>query len=358
VEWIDDGRALLALAHEDGGQSLSRLDVARGERALLLASQCGIAEPFWPRFSRAEDGSLGVVREDLTTPREVWVGRPTGGTYEWSPLTSLNASASELTYGEVDVVRWSAADGTPIHGWLIRPPQATTDRPAPLITWVHGGPTSVYGARYYGNNVVGLLAARGFAVFLPNPRGSVGWGRAFAEANVGDLGGKDFGDILAGVDHLVNAGVADAHRLGIGGWSYGGFMTAWAITQTTRFRAAVVGAGIASWRSFHGVSHLTAWDAIHLAADPYEIGGGFDRFSPMTYIKQARTPTLIVHGQNDRDVPVEQSYELYRALKDLGVETKLVVFPREGHGFNEQSHVLDLNRRIGEWFEQKLGTGG
>jgi dipeptidyl aminopeptidase/acylaminoacyl peptidase len=359
VEWIDHGRALLALAHEDGGQSLWRLDVTRGERGLLWSDQCGVAEPFWPRFSCATDGTLAVARESLTSPREVWIARPTGETYEWRALTSLNASASQLTYGDVEVVRWRAADGMVMHGWLIRPPGTPSDRPAPLVTWVHGGPTSVYNARYYGNGTVGYLAARGFVVFLPNPRGSVGWGRAFAEANVGDLGGKDFGDIQAGIDHLVKTGIVDEGRLGIGGWSYGGFMTAWAITQSTRFRAAVVGAGIASWRSFHGVSHLTAWDAIHLAADPYQIGGPFDRFSPMTYIKQVQTPTLIVHGQNDRDVPVEQAYELYRALKDLGVETKLVVFPREGHGFNEQNHVLDLNRRIVEWFETRvLGTGG
>jgi dipeptidyl aminopeptidase/acylaminoacyl peptidase len=180
---------------------------------------------------------------------------------------------------------------------LIRPVGYVAGRAYPLITWFHGGPTSVYNARFYGNHTVGLLAATGFAVFLPNPRGSVGWGRAFAEANVGDLGGKDFGDILAGIDHLVEQGIANPDRLGVGGWSYGGFMTAWAITQTSRFKAAVAGAGIASWRSFHGVSHLTAWDAIHLAADPYELDGAFD------------------------------------------------------HGFNEQSHVLDLNRRIIEWYE-------
>src|SRR5206468_9790624 len=133
---------------------------------------------------------------------------------------------------------------------------------------------------------------------------------------------------LAGVDHLVASGLADPDRLGIGGWSYGGFMTAWAITQTDRFKAAVVGAGIGNWLSFHGSSHLCAWDAIQYDADPYERRGRFDHFSPITHVKQVRTPTLIVHGENDRDVPVSQGHELHRALKDLGVATRLVVYPR------------------------------
>jgi dipeptidyl aminopeptidase/acylaminoacyl peptidase len=131
-------------------------------------------------------------------------------------------------------------------------------------------------------------------------------------------------------------------------------MTAWAVTQTTRFKAAVMGAGIASWRSFHGYSHLADWDASHFAADPYERDGVYDKFSPIAHVKRVRTPTLIVHGEVDRDVPVSQGYEFFRALKDLGVETQLVVYPREGHGFAEKNHVLDLARRTVEWFAGHL----
>ncbi len=354
VEWSSDGTTLLVLAHADGGIGLLEVDPVSGEHRNLRVGPFGVAESSWPRFSRARDGTLAVAREDPTSPREVWIARPGSGGDEWQQLTRLNAHAADLAVGAVESIRWEAPDGLAIQGFLILPVGYEPGRRYPTVTWVHGGPTSAYNARFYGTSSPGLLAAHGFAVFLPNPRGSLGWGRAFAEANVGDMGGKDWEDILAGLDYLVTTGVADPDRLGIGGWSYGGFMTAWAVTQTSRFKAAVMGAGIAAWRSFHGSSHLSAWDALHYAADPYEIGGLFDRFSPITYVKAVRTPTLIVHGENDRDVPVSQGYEFFRALKDLGVETQLVIYPREGHGFVEKNHVLDLNRRIVGWYEAHL----
>ena len=200
-----------------------------------------------------------------------------------------------------------------------------------------------------------LLATQGIVVFLPNPRGSTGWGLEFAESNIGDMGGKDWEDIQLGVDHCIAEERADPDRLGIAGWSYGGFMTAWAVTQTERFKAAMMGAGIADWRSFHGRSYLCDWDAIHYGdADPWDLDGTFKKFSPITYVKNAKTPTLIMHGAEDGDVPVEQSFLFYRALQDLGVESELVVYPREPHGLQERNHMLDLNKRITEWFVKHL----
>jgi dipeptidyl aminopeptidase/acylaminoacyl peptidase len=219
----------------------------------------------------------------------------------------------------------------------------------------HGGPTSLYANGFSSPRDWGQhLAARGIAVLLPNFRGSTGWGIEFAEANVGDMGGKDFQDVMTGVDAMIARGLADPRRLGIGGWSYGGFMTAWAITQTDRFKAAVVGAGIANWLSFHGNSHLNTWDAIHYGASPYERDGVFQKFSAMNYVSRVRTPTLILHGELDRDVPPEQGYQLYRALKDHQVETQFVLYPREEHNISETKHVHDLLRRVLDWFENHL----
>jgi dipeptidyl aminopeptidase/acylaminoacyl peptidase len=354
AEWSADGQSLLACAAEDAGTALYQIDVASGRRRQIWSASVGIAEASGPRFSRARDGSLAVVREDTAHPREVWFGQWSGETVEWRQLTSLNARSADFALPEVESIRWRAPDGWELQGFLLRPLGYEAGRRYPLVTWVHGGPTGVYNARFFASERIGLLASNGIAVFLPNPRGSTGWGRAFAEANVGDMGGEDLGDILAGIDSLVERGVADADRLGIGGWSYGGFMTAWSVTQTTRFKAALMGAGITSWRSFHGSSHLADWDAIHYAADPYERGGTFDKFSPINFIKNVKTPTLIVHGERDRDVPVSQGYEFYRALKDLGIETRFVIYPREGHGFSEKNHVLDLAQRTIDWFKAKL----
>ena len=225
-----------------------------------------------------------------------------------------------------------------------------------MVTVVHGGPTGAYTKGYYADHGwAQLLAAQGVAVFLPNPRGSTGWGLEFAESNLGDMGGKDWEDIQRGIDYCIDQGIADPDRLGIAGWSYGGFMAAWAVTHTDRFRAAVMGAGISDWRSFHGKSYLSDWDVIYLGdGNPYDPDGVYRERSPITYVKRATTPTLILHGEADEDVPVEQSYMFYRALKDLGVETELVVYPREPHGPSERNHVLDVARRSTEWFVSRL----
>ena len=159
--------------------------------------------------------------------------------------------------------------------------------------------------------------------------------------------GEDFQDMLAGLDHLVETGIADPERLGICGWSYGGFTAAWAVTQTDRFKAAIMGAGIADWRAFHGRSYLHVWDAIHYDdSDPYDLDSAHAAFSPINFVKNVQTPTLILHGEQDWDVPVEQGYQFFRALKDQGVDTRLVVYPREPHGVEEYGHQLDIAKRV------------
>ena len=356
LEWLEDGEGLIAASHEWGEMALSEVRLDSGTQRRLWRGPTMLTEPNWPRFSRDPAGSIAVVREDGKHSRQVWLGRPSGDRLEWSRLTDFNEQAEELVLGSVESVRWEGADGWEMQGFLILPPHADSKVPCPLVTNVHGGPTFTYGHQYYADSrCFQQLAAQGIAVFLPNPRGSTGRGLAFAESNIGDMGGKDWEDIQTGIDALIDRGVADPERLGITGGSYGGYMTAWAVTRTDRFKAAVMLAGISDWRSFHGRSYLCDWDAIHYGgADPWDPDGVFRPRSPITHVKNVVTPTLILHGEEDLDVPVEQGYLFYRALKDLGVETELVVYPREPHSIREKAHVLDSNRRTVEWFTRHL----
>jgi len=199
-----------------------------------------------------------------------------------------------------------------------------------------------------------LFASAGYAVLRPNIRGSWGRGTTFANAVVGDMGGRDFQDVMHGVDALIERGLVDANRVAIAGWSYGGFMSAWAITQTTHFKAAIMGAGIADWHGFHALSNLSDWDIRFLQADPLDNPEVYRRWSPVTYANRVITPTLILHGENDQCVPVSGGYAFQRALQERGVPVELVVYPREGHDISEYSHALDIEERVIRWLEKYL----
>jgi dipeptidyl aminopeptidase/acylaminoacyl peptidase len=183
-------------------------------------------------------------------------------------------------------------------------------------------------------------------------RGSWGRGVAFADAVVGDMGGKDFQDVIYGVEYLVKQGIVDGNRVGIMGWSYGGYMTAWAVTQTNRFKAALMGAGISDWHNYHAQSSLRDSDLRFLAADPLENPEVYHKHSPITYAARVTTPTLILHGEKDEAVPVAQAYAFYQALRDRGVPVEFVVYPREGHGLRERDHVRDAEERLLRWFKR------
>ena len=355
MQWSPNGHELLAIGHDRGGTGLHRINVATGERTQIWWQQAAVAEAHWPRFSASRDGTLAVVLEDADHPRDVWMLRETSGKFAGQQLTQLHPQAGEIAIGDTSVVHWPGADGCEMQGLLIKPVGYQSGQRYPLVMWVHGGPTGISAARYYAAIFWNqLLAAAGYAVFLPNYRGSTGWGVEFAESNIGDMGGKDFADMLRGIDSLIESGIADPQRLGIAGWSYGGFTAAWAVSQTDRFRAAVMGAGISHWLSFHGKSSLADWDAIHYAESPYEPAGRFQKFSPLSHHENLNTPTLILHGAEDQDVPVEQSYLFYRALKDKSVPTELIVNPREDHAIKERPHQLDMSRRVLAWFRQYL----
>jgi dipeptidyl aminopeptidase/acylaminoacyl peptidase len=265
-------------------------------------------------------------------------------------LTSLNPDAPDpSTVGSWESWTWTAGDGLEIEGLLLRPREGS--EPLPLIVGVHGGPTGCWSWSYTPFGALGaLMAQEGYALFLPNPRGSAGRGQEFARANLGDMGGGDLQDILAGVDSLVEAGIADTNRVGITGGSYGGFMAAWAITQTDRFSCAVPLASVTDWRSFHHTTNIGRFDSLFLDADPFEVGGEYEVRSPVVQAKHCKTPTLLIHGKEDLCVPVSQAQEMYQALVEAGCETELVLYPREGHGLMERDHIEDAWTRMRDWF--------
>jgi dipeptidyl aminopeptidase/acylaminoacyl peptidase len=244
-----------------------------------------------------------------------------------------------------------------VQGWLLYPEKFDPKQRYPLVVNVHGGPASAVIPQWAGEySVTAALSRRGYFVFLPNPRGSFGQGEKFTRANVKDIGHGDLRDILAGVDEVLRTEPVDRDRLGIGGWSYGGYMTMWAVTQTDRFRAAVAGAGIANWQSYYGQNGIQQWVIPYFGSTVYDDPAIYARSSPITYIKRVKTPTLVLVGENDLECPLPQSQEFFRALKTLKVPTKLVVYSGEGHGVTRPEHRRDILRRWVEWFDDKLGS--
>jgi dipeptidyl aminopeptidase/acylaminoacyl peptidase len=269
------------------------------------------------------------------------------------PVTHLNPELASLCFAHAEPISWISNDGLRVCGLLFRPLDFQEGERCPLIVEVHGGPAWLWSDRFMGDwhDWVQLLAARGFALLLPNPRGSTGRGAAFTDMEVNDMGGMELIDIVTGVDHVVSMGFVDPERVGIGGWSHGGYLSSWAVTQTCRFKAAVVGAGVSNMLSDEGQNDIPGFNVEYfdetIISDPMT----FWLRSPMAHVQNVRTPTLILHGEKDDRVTQPQGQELYRALKRLGVEVEFVTYPREGHQIQERNHQLDLMNRVLRWFD-------
>ena len=273
---------------------------------------------------------------------------------EWTRITSFNdAIVAGTTFPDVRTIRWAADDGVEIEGLLMTPRGA--EGPLPTIVCVHGGPTWNWGAYFSDSepNAV-LLASAGYACLLPNPRGSVGRGHAFAQGVIGDGGGIDFRDIMAGVDRCVADGIADPERLGIAGLSYGGYMAGWAVGQTDRFAASVAMSVVSDYVSFHLTSEVWWYDHAILRGEWNDPTSQYAERSPVTHAHRCTTPTLIIQGAEDRCTPLAQAEELFRAIAEAGAETELVVYPREGHVPLERAHALDAIERTQAWFDRHL----
>jgi dipeptidyl aminopeptidase/acylaminoacyl peptidase len=350
LAWTPEGKIAFAEFIE-GDAGVATADPANGRIEPVWRGQEMVSAGLWgPNISLARDGkAFAIIRSSLSEPPEIWAG-PAG---YWRQVTHRN-SGIKPAWGEAKSIRWNN-DGHDIQGWLIYPRDFDPSRKYPLVVEVHGGPgAAVLSAWPESSDFAIALAGAGYFVLQPNPRGSFGQGEAFTRANVRDFGYGDFRDVLAGVDEALRVAPIDPNRLGLTGWSYGGYMTMWGVTQTNRFKAAMAGAGIANYLSYYGENKIDQWMIPFFGKSVYDDPEVYAKSSPITFIKKVKTPTLVIVGDSDGECPTPQSYEFWHALKTLGVETQLVVYEHEGHHFAKPDHQRDRTRRTVAWFDAHL----
>ncbi len=298
---------------------------------------------------------VGYVRQTPLEPTEVHISSLSS--FRPVRASNVNRDTPRHPLGKTEVITWKGDGGETIEGLLTYPVGYEPGRRYPLLLSIHGGPAGVFRTTYLatpGPYPLAVFASEGYAILRPNPRGSSGYGVKFRRANFKDWGGGDYKDLMAGVDKVIAMGVADSEKLGVMGWSYGGFMTSWIITQTARFKAASVGAGVTNLVSFTGTADIPSFLPDYFGGEPWE-KENFEVYrahSAMGFVQNVKTPTLIQHGEADVRVPISQGYELYNALKRRGVPTKMVVYPRTPHGPREPRLIKDLASRNLQWFDR------
>ena len=351
--WTPDSRRILFTAGDSVYREVFAYDVA-SRRYVKLTD-----ERFVGLGSVSADGSwVAFTLESGEAPSDVYVSGLDFSTVE--KLSDVHPDTRELALGETEVIRWKSTEGFEVEGVLVKPVGYLQGERYPLMTVAHGGPTGAHHDFYrvrYGDGGQ-HWAGQGWAVLYPNPRGSTNYGETFMKGNLADWGGGDYRDIMAGVDAVIEMGIADPDKLAFQGWSYGGYMTCWTVSQTTRFKAAMIGAGLTNLVSMYGTNdvpnYLGAFFNGTLSPETEQL---YRDRSGLTFADQVTTPTLILHGGSDQRVPIGQPMEFYRALKDRGVSVELVFYPREGHGLREYYHRLDRLKRQFEWVTRHaLGT--
>jgi dipeptidyl aminopeptidase/acylaminoacyl peptidase len=342
LRW-NDASSLDLVAHVPGAMHLLRLDLPTGRTTTLIGRDESISS-----WSSIRGGStIALVRSSFDDPPEVLAGPPEA----LRQVSHRNAGAVRL-YGKAVSLRWTSG-GFSVQGWLVYPLDYHPGRTYPMVTMIHGGPSAQAVPSFANRNVSGLCS-QGYFVFMPNPRGSFGQGEAFTRANVKDFGYGDWRDDLAGVDAAIKAAPIDSNRLGLMGWSYGGYMAMWAETQTTRFKAIVAGAGIVNWQSYYGQNKIDQWMIPFFGASVYQDPAIYARSSPITFIEQSKTPVLILQGELDEEVPAPQAFEFWHAMKTLDVPTKLIVYAGEGHGPQKIANQIDILEQALQWFNRYL----
>jgi dipeptidyl aminopeptidase/acylaminoacyl peptidase len=350
LRWLDSRR--LSFAGQRGLDNVVGIvDIATGERTELWCSRAALGGVVLPDALVLPEGAVVASRQSYRQPPNIAI-------HEHGVTTEIASTAHSGTadilrdIGTCERVSWTAADGWQLDGLLARP---ATSGPYPLVVVVHGGPVGPCRERWLLTRLfVPLLVSRGYAVLSPNPRGSTGKGQRFASAVAGDMGGADARDILAGIDSLAAAGLADPARVGVTGESYGGFMTSWLITQDQRFKAAVPMHTVTHWRSQHYTSVIQAFDEIFLDGQPLTPGGIYDQRSPLMHVDRVTTPTLHIAGALDPYTHPAESLQFHRALTQRGVESVFVIYPTEAHGIRTYQAALDLCTRMTDWFEARM----
>jgi len=343
-----DGRAVLFLVEDGGNQHLARVPAGGGAVERVVAGEREIQA-----FDVGPKGEIAILESQPHLPSEVSTLTPAGV----KRLTTTNDAALKgIRLGRVERFETKSKDGTPIHGFLTFPPDATAGTKLPAILRIHGGPTSQYSTAFEFQWQ--LLAAQGYLVIAANPRGSTGWGRDFARAIWADWGNKDYEDVMAAVDHAVAGGFADPERLGVGGWSYGGILTNYVITKSTRFKAAASGASISNYLAGYGTDHYQFEYEAELGLPWKARQRWLDLSTPFFEIEKVVTPTLFLCGEKDMNVPLLNTEQMYQALRRVGkVDTEMVIYPGQWHGIETPSYQKDRYERYIAWYDKYLRPG-
>jgi dipeptidyl aminopeptidase/acylaminoacyl peptidase len=345
--WAGPGGRLIVGEYVDAHTESVEVDAASFTVKPLLGISVNTEED----FHASHDGqTLAFLGDTPAMPPEVYIWK--NGSAQ--AVTDTNPQVAKWNIGTQREISWkNPNDHRTIYGVLVLPPGYIPGTRYKTVVHVHGGPEEAWTVGFNGNwyNYATLLASHGYVVLLPNPRGSDGQGPAFTESNYQDWGGGDFADIMAGVDYLIEQGIADPNRMVIGGWSYGGFMTAWTVTHTDRFKAGMVGAGVSDLFSMATTTDISpSFEQGYfgpLAADP----AVYDQHSPVRYLDHCHTPVLVLHGEADVRVPISQGQEFYHGLRFMGKEAQMVTYPREPHIFTEREHQTDSLTRILAWYD-------
>lgn len=350
IDWAPDSKSLI-LSEISGIRSvLMRLPVDGPPSTLFDPKRGTLAGA---RLN-ATGTHLGFTHETPDEPREAYVWKWSGDPVK---VSAANSTIEIPALGKTEVVRWKSKDGREVEGLLTYPVGYQSGKKVPLILNIHGGPSGAFLETFTGAAglyPIAAFAERGYAVLRPNPRGSTGYGTKVRQMVVQDWGGRDFEDLMTGVDHVIAMGVADPERMAVMGWSYGGYMTAWTVTQTNRFKAAAIGAGITNHVSMYGTEDIPTTYDDYFGGAPWDFKTVYLKSSPMEFVSKAQTPTLILHGEQDERVPVSQAYEFHRALERRNVPVKMIVYPRQPHGPREPKFLQHVAEQHLEWADKYL----
>ena len=350
--WSADGKRIYFSEAKGTGTQVYSLDVAANRIEEIKTTPAVLST-----ISLNQSGTtFSFVRQTSDTPGDAYIASVS----DFTPVqvTKVNADFKMPAVGRTEVITWKSKDGKQIEGLLTYPAGYQTGQRVPLILNIHGGPAGVFQQSFIGGRGVyplATFAARGYAILRPNPRGSSGYGAEFRRANIRDWGFGDYQDLMTGVDRVIEMGVADPERLGVMGWSYGGFMTSWIVTQTARFKAASAGAPVTNLMSFNGTADIPSFVPDYFGGQFWEVMDVYQKHSPIFNVKNVSTPTMIQHGEADVRVPISQGYEFYNALKVKGVPTRMLVLPRQPHGPTEPKMQLAAMKANLEWFEKHIG---
>ena len=353
ITGFDAAGNLLVAERRNTVSALYRMSLD-GSETELLTPENGI----YNGFAVNGDGTrVAYTFQDSNTPAEVFYADLSG--FNQVKVSSIFVDYQFPEFGETELLTWTSPDGMEIEGLLTYPVGYEAGDRVPLILMVHGGPSGVYSQTFTGQgNIYAIqhFAEQGYALLRPNPRGSTGYGKEFRYANFQDWGYGDYEDLMSGVDTVIEMGVAHPDSLVEMGWSYGGYMTSWIVTQTDRFKAVSMGAGLSNLVSMVGTTDIPGYLMAHMGG-PYWGGNmeSYERHSAVYFMDDVVTPVQIIHGANDLRVPLGQGQEFYWALQEKGIDSEMVIYPRTGHGPTEPKFIADVSNQILRWFNYHLG---